>query len=233
MAPRVRRLLLFSGLALLIFAAIAACWMWVPGVGANDATVAMRLNRWANDSPETVRVMLGVTALGTYPFLVWFSLAVVALLLIRRQWRLAAAWVIVQIIGLALIQYSKLAFNRPRPPYNGEFATEDSLSFPSGHSLGSVVAFGLLAYLLLLGIARPSVRRIGVACCLVLIASIGFSRMVLGVHYLTDVVGGFTLGAAWLLLAIAMIEDLRFHVGRSVLAAGQYGGGSAATVIDS
>lgn len=233
MAPHVRRLLIVSGFSLLTFAAIAAGWMWIPGVSANDSVVATGLNRFANDSPETVRMMLGVTALGTYPFLLWLSLAIIVVLLVRRQWRLAVAWAVVQLIGLMLIQYTKLAFNRQRPPYNGAFVMEDSLSFPSGHSLASMAAFGLLAYLILIGIGRPSVRRVGIALCLALIAVIGFSRMFLGVHYLSDVLGGFALGAAWLLLAIALIEDLRFHLARSAMAAGQNDGTSAATVIDS
>lgn len=233
MAPHVRRLLALSGIALLAFAAIAASWIWIPGVAANDMSVATGLNKFANDSPETVRIMLGVTALGAYPFLVWLSLAVVVYLLVRRQWRLAVAWVVVQLIALTVIQYTKLAFNRPRPPYNGAFVMEDSLSFPSGHSLGSMAAYGFLAYLIVLGVVRPSTRRIGIACCIVLIVVIGFSRMLLGVHYLSDVLAGFVLGLAWLLLAVALIEDLRYHVGRSAMFDGQNEGTSAATVIDS
>lgn len=233
MAPKVRRLLALSGMSLLVFAGIAAAWRLIPAVPDVDSAVAANLHRYAVDSPAAVRTMLGVTSLGAAPFLVWFSAIVTALLLLRGRWRLATAWIVVQLIALVLIQYSKLAFDRPRPPFNGSFVTEDSLSFPSGHSLGSMATFGLLAYLLIIGVRPSAGRRIGVACCVVLIGLIGFSRMFLGVHYLTDVLGGFALGLAWLLFALAAIEDLRFHVGRSAGNMGQYGGTSAVTVIDS
>src|SRR5262245_34301914 len=211
LAPAVRRSLLCSGLALAVFGAIAAAVTWLPAVSHVDETVDARLNEQAASSPAAVRFFLNVTYLGTSPFLIGLSIGVMAILLLYRQWRLAAAWGITQLISVILIEKSKLAFGRARPAFNGMFTIEDSFSFPSGHALGSMVAFGLLAYLVILAFHQPPLRTFTVAVCGALIVLIGFSRLFLGVHYLSDILGGYALGAAWLAFAIALIEDARSH----------------------
>jgi len=209
----VRPLLVSSGVALVAFAAIAGSWTLLPLVCEVDKTVALRLNDAAHASPAEVQFFLAVTFLGTSLFLVPLSIAIVVVLLLRGRWRLAAAWVITQLVGLVLIEKTKLAFDRLRPSFNGEFTTEDSYSFPSGHALGSLVAFGMLAYLFAIHVRRPAARRAGIVIAAALVLLIGFSRMFLGVHYFTDVLGGYALGAAWLAFALALIEDIRARYG--------------------
>jgi membrane-associated phospholipid phosphatase len=223
LAPAVRRSLLCSGLTLVVFGAIAAGVTSLPAVSHVDEIVDARLNEQAASSPAAVRFFLNVTYLGTSRFLIGLSIGVVVILLLYRQWRLAAAWAITQLISIILIEKTKLAFGRARPAFNGMFTIEDSYSFPSGHALGSMVAFGMLAYLVTLAFHQPPLRRLTVALCALLIALIGFSRLILGVHYLSDVLGGYALGAAWLAFAVALIEDARIHYGASKL---QSNGGS-------
>jgi undecaprenyl-diphosphatase len=100
----------------------------------------------------------------------------------------------------------KQGFRRERPFFEDPLATASSFSFPSGHALVSLAVYGSIA----LVIARhTSDRRIAtavVALALVWILAIGFSRLYLGVHFLSDVVAGYAAGAAWLALLYLALE---------------------------
>jgi undecaprenyl-diphosphatase len=94
----------------------------------------------------------------------------------------------------------KLAFHRPRPEL--AFLHLETYSFPSGHSTAATAAFGAVAFLLWprAGTVR---RRVALVVAAVgLICLVGFSRLYLGVHYLSDVLAGFALGAVWLSLCL-------------------------------
>jgi undecaprenyl-diphosphatase len=209
--PRIRRCLLASELSLALFALIALAWTQIAAVRDFDQTVAERLNTAAQSAQWIPDFFLAITYLGSARFLFGLSIVVLGCLLILRRWRLAIAVCGTQLISVTLIDHAKLLFERPRPPFNGFFVREGGYSFPSGHALGSMVAYGMLAYLWMTLVSSPRVRRCGVLVLCILIVLVGGSRPILGVHYLTDVLGGFALGAAWLLLAIALIEDIRAH----------------------
>jgi membrane-associated phospholipid phosphatase len=86
--------------------------------------------------------------------------------------------------------------------------------FPSGHSLGSMVGYGLLAYLLVrLVLLRRSARLGVVALAILLVLTIGFSRLYLHAHYLSQVLGGFAFGIFWLSLTITVMEVLLRRAG--------------------
>lgn len=130
---------------------------------------------------------------------VWVvGLSMGALLIVRRRWPELAT-------GLGAVAGGKLVnvalkelFARPRPIYEGQIVSENAYSFPSGHAMMSLIAYGLLVVLLLRWGVPDRWRSPLIAGVSVLVILIGASRMVLGVHYLTDVVGGFAAGAAWL-----------------------------------
>jgi membrane-associated phospholipid phosphatase len=88
----------------------------------------------------------------------------------------------------------KLVFHRPRPEL--AYVHLDTYSFPSGHGAGSAAVYALVLYLLARH-ARPRWQMFAAAGYVVLVASIGFSRLYLEVHYLSDVLAGVSLGAAW------------------------------------
>jgi undecaprenyl-diphosphatase len=93
----------------------------------------------------------------------------------------------------------KHAIHRPRPIYASAFLHGGSFSFPSGHAMGSLVAYGMCAYLLVTFWTERSSRQILVSgAALVLIVAIGLSRLYLGVHYFSDVVAGYAAGTVWL-----------------------------------
>jgi len=220
----VRRSLVTSAVAFVAFGAIAGVLRWLPATAKLDESVALGLNQQAVAFPKAVETFQGITYLGSSAFQIDLSIGVVLILLLYRQWRLASAWVIAQLVAIVLIEKSKLAFGRARPSFNGMYVLEDSYSFPSGHALTSMVSFGLLAYLVAIGFEQSAIRRVTVALCGALIILIGFSRLLLGVHYLSDVVGGYALGAAWLAFGVALIEDARAHYGGSRAKSGSKAG---------
>jgi membrane-associated phospholipid phosphatase len=127
----------------------------------------------------------------------------------RRERREAVALVVAAAGGGALNALLKLIFHRDRPEFAVEFITRHTYSFPSGHAMESMATFGMLAYLLLQDEQRPTQRRLLIAGTLLLVAAIGVSRVYLGVHYVSDVVGGYVAGAVWLLACIAGYREVR------------------------
>ena len=131
-------------------------------------------------------------------------------LLALGEWILLAGWVAAFSGATVIDRWLKLAIHRPRPVYAASLLAHPTWSFPSGHAMGSLVGYGMLAYLLVLANrGNPSRQRMIVilATCLVLI--IGLSRLYLGVHYLSDVVGGYAAGLVWLATCIALVELAR------------------------
>ena len=126
---------------------------------------------------------------------------------------LAAVWLIAG-AGAGLLNFApKNFYDRPRPPFKDSWVYESNQSFPSGHSTGSLVIYGLLAYLLLLVLSGRRTRGAVVAGTVLLVLAIGFSRVYLGAHYFSDVVGGYCVGAAWLIVCISAVESVRLPVG--------------------
>jgi len=143
------------------------------------------------------QLMVGVTELGGASVLWVVALAVLGWLLARRCWRTAGYWVITTAFAQVLVKLLKWAIGRPRPLnlYSGV----EQYAFPSGHATSSMVIYGFLAFL----IARrqpPLVRMFIAAVTVVGIALIGFSRLYLGAHWLSDVLAGWSLGLAWIVL---------------------------------
>ena len=101
--------------------------------------------------------------------------------------------------GMALIALLKAYFAVPRPPTEVNVIPISGFSFPSGHATGSTIAYGILAFDLDLGS-----RRLRFAAAGVLVALIALSRVVLGVHYVRDVVAGVVIGSAFLLGVILL-----------------------------
>ena len=144
---------------------------------------------------------MAVSWLGS-PVLFVVDLGVAAWLAMHRERRLLAFWLSAILGGLVLDEVLKLAFHRTRPTVASEFISRHSWSFPSGHALNSLVGYWALAFLLRKHYTTPRARAAITACTVLLVAAIGFSRLYLGVHYLSDVTAGYLAGMAWVLACI-------------------------------
>jgi membrane-associated phospholipid phosphatase len=129
-----------------------------------------------------------------------------AVTLYRADWRaLAVDWLLVVAGGKLMEHLLKHFFQRARPMG----APLESYSYPSGHAMGAMIGYGILAYFILLRVRRPAARIAITALAGLLILAVGASRVILGVHFATDVVGGYAAGATWLVLSIASLEAER------------------------
>jgi len=125
-------------------------------------------------------------------------LAMVVLWLLWRRLARLALFVLVTAIGSSLLNaLVKTAVHRLRPVLSDPVAHEPGLSFPSGHAQAAVVGYGILL-LIFAPRLHGAWRRAAATLATCMVLAIGFSRVALGVHYVSDVVGGFVLGAAWL-----------------------------------
>ncbi|KZC39578.1 MULTISPECIES: phosphatase PAP2 family protein [Rhodanobacter] len=156
-------------------------------------------------------VLRGIAAVTHLGDLWWVAsaAAVVALfLLLRRHGRLAGIWALA-LLGIQPINGSlKALFRRVRPLHDHGFVVEPGWSFPSGHAFGAIVFYGMLAYVLL-RLLPPRFHRAVVAAAVLLVGVVGISRIMLQVHYFSDVMGGYAAGGAWLVLCIGAAEQLR------------------------
>lgn len=163
----------------------------------------------ARELPDAALRFFGtVTHLGDPITLTLLVFAVAIPLIVRRQTSLAFAWAVACAGGGVLNRVLKSIFERVRPLHDHGFAQADGFSFPSGHTSGSVVVYGMLAYLCLR--LLPSRWHLPSVLLATAVAfSAGWSRVFLLVHWASDVVAGFAFGVAWLTVCIAAIELAR------------------------
>jgi undecaprenyl-diphosphatase len=169
---------------------------WAPLESA-DHNAAARLNGLISGRPALVSVIKAVTWLGSSGVLWTLIGMAVVLLAIRRRWRLAIYLLVTGAGALTLDPVIKALVGRLRPVVAHPVAYGNGYSFPSGHALGSIVCYGAL-FLVFLPATRGTWRRVFIAVIVTLIAAIGLSRLLLGVHYLSDVLGAWALGITWL-----------------------------------
>jgi membrane-associated phospholipid phosphatase len=154
------------------------------------------------------QVFRAISALGSQWVFVPLTLAVTVVLVIRKEGLLLQGWLLAFAGGFLLNTVLKNAIHRPRPQASA--GLYHSWSFPSGHAMVSLVAYGMLGYLLILLGARNRRAQVAiVACAALLVLAIGFSRLYLGAHYFSDVVGGFAAGMLWLSACISGLEVTR------------------------
>lgn len=179
-----------------------------------DTSAARTLHEAVRDSPVLVDALQAVSFMGSP---VWFYVVTggAAIYLWRQGHpRLAVFLVVTGILGGIIDSIAKIVVDRPRPSLEQPVATAHGKSFPSGHAMSSVVGYGALLLVFLPMIARRW-RRPVIAAAVMLVLAIGFTRLALGVHYITDVIGGFLLGAAWLAAATAAFSVWRVERGKA------------------
>lgn len=140
-----------------------------------------------------------ITALGGFGVLALVTLLVIGYLLLQQKWTTAAMVLVATLGGTAISEGLKVGFSRPRPDLVAHVVDVTSMSFPSGHAMLSAVTY--LTIGALLARTQDTVRERGyvLGAAILLTLLIGLSRIYLGVHWPTDVLAGWCLGAAWAL----------------------------------
>ena len=219
MASQPTALRLTLSLALGFAAVVAAVWVFAELaeiVGAGDRLggfdVALSAAVGRNLPPVALQAFAWLTHLADPITLTVLCVAVAGALLVRGRWGLALAWVLA-VAGNALLNVTlKAVFERVRPLRMHGLEQVSGWSFPSGHSSGSVVAYGMLAYVLTRTLsARWHLSVVMLATALAF--SIGCSRVFLQLHYASDVAAGFASGMSWLTLCILACEWRRHWAG--------------------
>ncbi len=160
-------------------------------------------------TPALTRVVLAVTFFGSVGAVTTLSVIVGIVLILKRSLYRFAAFALTIAGGRILAVALKYLFARARPAPENPIVTYASYAFPSGHTMGTTLLCGSLAI-----IGATAVNGFGKRAGFFLLAAvwvmvIGASRIYLGAHYLTDVIGGMTAGIAWLALCWTAVETLR------------------------
>jgi undecaprenyl-diphosphatase len=141
-----------------------------------------------------------LTALGSVVVLTLIVLVVLGLFAAQRRWREAALLFCACGTGLLLVDILKVVFGRERPPIAMHAVEVGNASFPSGHAMLSAIVYLSLATLLAHFADRRRERAYALAAGIFVTLAVGASRVYLGVHWPTDVMAGWALGAAWAML---------------------------------
>ncbi len=180
-----------------------------------DGDIANRLNDWVHRWEPGVTVLEAISWLGRP---VWFYVLIAGacgyLWGHGRRKRLIVFLVVTSLGGGLVDSAVKIAVNRPRPVVDHPVATAFGKSFPSGHAMASTVGYGslLLAFLPLM---PKRWRWPSIAAYFVIVALVAASRLALGVHFVSDVLGGVVLGLAWLAMSTAAFSIWRTERGKA------------------
>jgi len=208
----------YLGLHLTIGFLISALGLWIflgvtEDVVHNDPLTQfdLRLVDWfqAHHGAAGDQIFRAISALGSPLVLITVGLGVAVFLAIKQQGLVLEGWLLAFVGGALLNNILKRAIHRPRP-YAASACLSHTWSFPSGHAMVSLIAYGMLTYVLI--ILGPRSRRVQLAiagCATLLVLAIGLSRLYLGAHYFSDVVGGYAAGMLWLAACITGFEVTR------------------------
>jgi undecaprenyl-diphosphatase len=188
-----------------------------PPLESADHDVADRLNALVTGHPALITVIKAVTSLGSTPVLSGIVAAAAVFLAIQRRWRLLL-FLLASVPGsFVLDPVLKDLAGRLRPVVAHPIAHGIGRSFPSGHALNSIVCYGAVL-LVFLPAVKGNWRTAFKIVIISLITLIGISRILLGVHFVSDVLGGWAIGIAWLGITSFAFELSREAAGRPVTA---------------
>ncbi|WP_250033275.1 phosphatase PAP2 family protein [Paractinoplanes maris] len=180
-----------------------------------DESIASGLNDLVAPHPAMVEVLTTITSAGGRGVLAPLVVMAVVLLLIRRLPRLAL-YVAVTGLGAVVLDPSlKAVVGRLRPVVADPIAFGGGNSFPSGHTLGATIVYGMLA-LVLLSATRGRHKAWILSVAAAVIVAVGLTRIALGVHFLSDVLAGWMLGLAWISVTAYAFRVWRREAGHAV-----------------
>lgn len=169
-------------------------------------------------SDTRTSIMVFISFLGKHSFLIPANLVLLAYFLFMKNRRFSVRIAALALSSLSLMFLLKLSFRRIRPEIP-LLEQVHGFSFPSGHALMSVAFYGLLIYITWHEVKQRTLRAVLITFWFSLIVLIGFSRIYLRVHYASDVIAGFAVGFAWLVISLWVIDKIeKKRFGRKALA---------------
>ena len=145
----------------------------------------------------------------------WIGIVLCALVVFfawKRWWPSLVTLIVAVPGGMLLNEWVKVLVHRQRPFVDGPFVDWSGYSFASGHTIAATLLYGQLALFILPAIKSRHWRRLTVASAVLLIALVGFSRIALGAHFLTDVLAAIVFGSIWLAFCLFATKPMRRHV---------------------
>jgi len=171
-------------------------------------------------SPSLTTAMFAATSLGSTVVVTANSVALGLYLIWQRRLYWLAVLAASVGGGSLLNRLLKYAFYRPRPHFDDPILTLTSYSFPSGHTMAATVLYGTIAAYLFAKFPDWRARVLIILAASLLIALVGFSRIYLGAHYLSDVLAAMAEGLAWLSLCLTAFYSIR-HLRKSLGSRGE------------
>ena len=174
-----------------------------------DRRIDVALHAWALSTPWAVDVARFLERIGRFGVSFWVVLAVTILLLVRRRWRTAGALVTTAILAPIVTDHIKPIVARARPVWEVPLSGEPTLSYPSGHATAGIAVYVACGLALGSLIAHRRWRTAVIAVFATVGIAIGLSRPVLGVHWPSDVVGGWAVAIAVGAATVAILLPLK------------------------
>ncbi|MBE7704490.1 MAG: phosphatase PAP2 family protein [Cyanobacteria bacterium SIG29] len=193
---------------LIIFVLLSLLILYCPAINKIEVEAIrfiQKIFKWVN-----INVILFITHFGHGINWIISVLASILILLICKKFKATLFFIFTILSSQYIYSAIKLIIERPRPPFWIRLIDMHGYSFPSGHSTLSMITYGFLIYLVYKHVNNSFARSILIFLLSLLIILVGFSRIVLGVHYPTDVIGGFTLGISIICL-LTILYDIEIR----------------------
>ena len=157
-------------------------------------------------SPELTKYFIFVTKVGdVYGYLIVLAITIIISAFIFKRWKYVGQITLVLALATISNMMLKRAIDRARPGIE-HLVSVETLSYPSGHAMSAMALYGFLVYLLYTFRMNKLLKAGGIFLLAVLILSIGISRIYLGVHFPSDIVGGFIAGLIWVFFCILLFN---------------------------
>jgi membrane-associated phospholipid phosphatase len=194
-----KNIIMTNLLLLMIFILITNQTIYLKNIFWLDLPIIHFIQQYA--LPTITKLMNTISFLGSDVFLAIISFCVGIYLLYLRRFQLLFAFSTCMILSGIFNFIFKNIFERPRPEIL-RLGKATGYSFPSGHAMAGICFYLFLAFMLSLELKKTFHKIMVYAIAVIFIISIGISRIYLGVHYPSDVLGGYTFGAAWFLCCV-------------------------------
>lgn len=160
-------------------------------------------------TPTLTKYFTFVTNVGdSIGYICVFAILTLIFYIMFKNWKYVLQLAFISLLSLSSNLILKQIINRARPS-SKHLVIVESLSYPSGHAMSAMAFYGFLIYLFYTFKINSYVKIVAIAIFSILIVSIGISRIYLGVHFPSDVAGGFIAGFAWVILCVLLLNVMR------------------------